>query len=228
VDGSLRVVFADDEYLIREGTARLLAVAGGVDVVATAGDLESLLAAVDEHRPDAVLTDIRMPPSFTREGIDAAWRIRAEHPGIGVVVLSQHLGDVYLEELFARGAVGLGYLLKERVADVEELVRALQAVAQGGSALDPKVVEQLLRRGEARQAPGLATLTAREREVLGEMAVGRSNAAITARLALGERTVQAHIHSVFHKLGLGDDPDSNRRVLAVLTFLRQGAGSLRS
>jgi DNA-binding NarL/FixJ family response regulator len=213
---------ADDEYLIREGTASLLAIAGGVDVVATAADLGSLLSAVDEHRPDAVLTDIRMPPSFTREGIEAARRIRADHPQIGVVVLSQHVGDAYLEELFASGAAGLGYLLKERVADVEELVRALQAVVGGGSALDPKVVEQLLRRGEGRQASVLAGLTAREREVLGEMAAGRSNAAIMDRLSLGERTVEKHINAVFHKLGLADERDSNRRVLAVLTFLREG------
>jgi DNA-binding NarL/FixJ family response regulator len=218
------VVFADDEYLIRQGTATLLAVAGGMDVVATAADLDSLLAAVDEHRPDVVLTDIRMPPTFTQEGIDAARRIRAQYPAIGVVVLSQHLGDAYLAELFAEGAMGLGYLLKERVADVEELVRALQAVAQGGSALDPKVVEQLVRRGEERQVSGLARLTAREREVLEEMAAGRSNAAIMARLAVGERTVEKHINAVLHKLGLAEEPDSNHRVLAVLTFLRQRAG----
>jgi DNA-binding NarL/FixJ family response regulator len=217
------VVLADDEYLIRAGTASLLAIAGGVDVVATAADLDSLLSAVDEHRPDAVLTDIRMPPSFTREGIEAARRIRADHPQIGVVVLSQHVGDAYLEELFADGAAGLGYLLKERVVDVEELVRALQAVVGGGSALDPKVVEQLLHRGEGRPASALAGLTAREREVLREMAAGRANAAIMARLSLGERTVEKHINAVFHKLGLADEPDSNRRVLAVLTFLREGA-----
>jgi DNA-binding NarL/FixJ family response regulator len=217
------VVLADDEYLIREGTASLLAIAAGVDVVATAADLDSLLSAVDEHGPDAVLTDIRMPPSFTREGIEAARRIRAEHPQIGVVVLSQHVGDAYLEELFANGAAGLGYLLKERVADVEELVRALQAVVGGGSALDPKVVEQLLRRGEGRPASVLAGLTAREREVLGEMAAGRTNAAIMDRLSLGERTVEKHINAVFHKLGLTDEQDSNRRVLAVLAFLREGA-----
>jgi DNA-binding NarL/FixJ family response regulator len=221
VDRSLRVVFADDEYLIREGTATLLEVAGGVDVVATAADLDSLLSAVDEHKPDAVLTDIRMPPSFTREGIEAALRIRAEYPGIGVVVLSQHVGDAYLEELFADGAAGLGYLLKERVADVEELVRALQAVSGGGSALDPKVVDQLLRRGEQRPASPLAALTGREREVLEEMAEGRSNAAIMARLSLGERTVEKHINAVFHKLGLAEERDSHRRVLAVLTFLRE-------
>jgi DNA-binding NarL/FixJ family response regulator len=223
VDGSLRVVIADDEYLIREGTATLLAVAGGLDVVATAVDRDSLLSAVDEHRPDAVLTDIRMPPSFTREGIEAARQIRADHPEIGVVVLSQHMGDAYLEELFVDGAAGLGYLLKERVADVEELVRALQAVASGGSALDPKVVEQLLRRREERQASALGGITAREREVLEEMAAGRSNTAIMARLNLGERTVEKHIKAVFHKLGLADEGDSNRRVLAVLTFIRERA-----
>ena len=216
------MVFADDEYLIREGTATLLAVAGDVDVVATAADLRALLAAVDEHRPDAVLTDIRMPPSFTREGIEAARQIRAEHPAIGVVVLSQHMGDAYLDELFADGAAGLGYLLKERVADVEELVRALQAVARGGSALDPKVVEQLLRRREERQGSVLAGLTTREREVLQEMSAGRSNAAIMARLSIGERTVEKHINAVFHKLGLIDERDSHRRVEAVLIFLREG------
>jgi DNA-binding NarL/FixJ family response regulator len=223
VDSPLRVVLADDEYLIREGTATLLSVAGGMEVVATAGDLGSLLAAVEDHRPGAVLPDIRKPPSFTREGIEAARRIREAHPETGVVVLSQHLGDAYLEELFARGAGGLGYLLKERVADVEELVRALRAVATGGSALDPKVVEHLMRRGEDRPVSGLAALSPRELEVLEEMATGRSNAAIMGRLGLGERTVEKHISAVFQKLGLTDGADSNHRVLAVLTYLRRGS-----
>jgi DNA-binding NarL/FixJ family response regulator len=219
---SLRVILADDDYLVREGTAALLADVDEVDLVATASDLDGLLDAVDEHRPDAVLTDIRMPPTHSTEGIDAARRIRAEHPGTGVVVLSQFDDPAYAFELLKEGAEGLGYLLKERVADVEELVSALQDVARGGSVLDPRIVEGLVASREREAASPLARLTDREREVLGQMAQGKNNAAIAESLFLTGRAVEKHINSVFHKLGLGEEPKIHRRVVAVLTFLREG------
>jgi len=218
---ALRVVFAEDDYLVREGTAALLEEVEEIDLVATAVDLDSLLAAVKEHRPDVVLTDIRMPPTFTREGIEAAGRIRASHPSIGVVVLSHHLGSRYAFELLKDGASGLGYLLKERVADVDDLVQALTQVSRGGTVLDPKVVERLMSQ-DAAGSP-VARLTDREREVLGHMAQGKSNAAIMGVLHLSERTVEKHINSVFRKLGLSEEPDVNRRVMAVLAFLHAAA-----
>src|SRR6478609_979491 len=174
---TVRVVFADDNYLVREGVAGLLAEAAEVDLVETASDPDSLMRAVATHRPDAVLTDIRMPPTFTTEGIDAAKRIRASYPGTGVVVLSQYVEEDYALELLSEGVAGLGYLLKERVSEIDELVRALQDVARGGSALDPKVVEGLLARKNEDSASPLLGLTDREREVLQEMATGRNNAA---------------------------------------------------
>jgi DNA-binding NarL/FixJ family response regulator len=217
----LRVVFAEDNYLVREGTAALLATADDVELVATVADLEGLLAAVEEHAPDAVLTDIRMPPTQTSEGIDAARRIRSEHPRIGVVVLSQFDEDEYAFELLKEGAEGLGYLLKERVADVDELVRALQEVAKGGSVLDPKVVERLVARRERLAQSPLAHLTEREREVLEQMAQGKNNAAIARSLFLTERAIEKHINSLFHKLDLSEEIDVHRRVMAVLAFLRE-------
>jgi DNA-binding NarL/FixJ family response regulator len=217
----LRIVFAEDNYLVREGTAALLSEVTDVELVATVADLGSLLAAVEEHVPDAVLTDIRMPPSHSTEGIEAAQRIRAEHPEIGVVVLSQFTEEDYAYELLKDGAAGLGYLLKERVADVDEVVRALGEVAKGGSVLDPKVVEALIsRKNRAAHSP-LAQLTDREREVLQQMAQGRNNAAIGKALFLTERAVEKHINALFHKLGLSEEPDVHRRVMAVLTFLRE-------
>lgn len=215
----LRVVFAEDNYLVREGTAALLAEVAGVDVVRLVEDPATLLAAVGELRPDAVLTDIRMPPSYTTEGIDAAKRIRAAHPGTGVVVLSQYVEPRYAIDLFAEGVGGLGYLLKERVRDVDELVRALQDVSRGGSALDPKVVEALLAHRSERRSSPLAELTGRELEVLRQMATGCGNAAIARRMYLSERAVEKHISAVFQKLGLPAEGDMNRRVVAVLTFL---------
>jgi len=217
----VRVVFAEDNYLVREGTAALLAQSDEVEVVATVGDLEGLLAAVAEHVPEAVLTDIRMPPTSTTEGIDAAKRIRAEHPDVGVVVLSQYAEEEYAYELLREGAAGLGYLLKERVADVEELVRALSEVAKGGSVLDPRVVEALVARKDKLEHSPLAQLTDREREVLQHMAEGKNNAAIAKALFLTERAVEKHINSLFHKLGLSEEPDVHRRVMAVLAFLRE-------
>jgi DNA-binding NarL/FixJ family response regulator len=221
---ALRVVFAEDNYLVREGTAALLASAADIDLVATVADLGSLLAAVEEHGPGAVLTDIRMPPTHTTEGIEAAHRIRAEHPDVGVVVLSQFSEEDYAYELLKDGAAGLGYLLKERVADLDELVRALHEVARGGSVLDPKVVEGLVARKERLARSPLAQLTDRETEVLSHMAQGKNNAAIARSLFLTERAVEKHINSLFHKLELTDEADAHRRVMAVLAFLREGSG----
>jgi len=192
-----------------------------VDLVGTATNLEELLLAVDELRPEAVLTDIRMPPTNTTEGIDAARKIRGEHPEIGVVVLSQFAEEEYAYELLKDGAAGLGYLLKERVADVTELVRALNEVAGGGSVLDPKVVEALVSAKDRMAHSPLAQLTDREREVLEHMAQGKNNAAIAKALFLTERAVEKHINSLFHKLGLSEEPDVHRRVMAVLAFLRE-------
>ncbi len=221
----LRIVFAEDDYLVREGTAALLAQAGDVEVVEAVADRDALLSAVERHGPDAVLTDIRMPPTGTTEGIDAARRIRREHPGTGVVVLSQYAEEEYAYELLKDGAEGLGYLLKERVADVEEIVRALRDVAEGGSVLDPKVVEGLVARRDREATSPLGHLTGREREVLSLMAEGNNNAAIASSLFLTERAIEKHINSLFHKLGLSEEPNVHRRVMAVLTFLRQGGSS---
>ena len=192
-----------------------------VEVVGTAEGYDDLLAAVETLAPDAVLTDIRMPPTGTDEGIRAAKAIRAEHPDVGVVVLSQYADEEYAYELLKDGAEGLGYLLKERVADVEEVVRALSEVARGGSVLDPKVVETLVAAKDRMAHSPLATLTDREREVLSHMAQGQNNAAIAKSLFLTERAVEKHINSLFHKLDLTEDPDVHRRVMAVLAFLRE-------
>jgi DNA-binding NarL/FixJ family response regulator len=221
---ALRVVFAEDDYLVREGTAALLSEVEEIDVVESVGDLDGLLSAVERHDPDAVLTDIRMPPTKTTEGIEAARRIRSESPGTGVVVLSQYAEEEYAYELLKDGAEGLGYLLKERVADVEEIVRALREVAAGGSVLDPKIVESLVARRQREARSPLAHLTDREGEVLSLMAEGKNNAAIAASLFLTERAVEKHINSLFHKLGLSEEPNVHRRVMAVLTFLREGGG----
>jgi len=218
----LRLVFAEDNYLVREGTAALLEAVSDIELAAAVSDLDSLMAAVEEHRPQVVLTDIRMPPTNTTEGIDAARRIRSEHPEVGVVVLSQYTEEDYAYELLKDGATGLGYLLKERVADVEELVRALEEVSKGGSVLDPKVVEALVARKDRLANSPMAHLTEREREVLAQMAQGKNNAAIARSLFLTERAVEKHINSLFHKLGLSEEEDVHRRVMAVLAFLREG------
>ena len=216
-----RVVFAEDNYLVREGTTALLAEASDVEVVGTAASFDELLEAVEAETPDAVLTDIRMPPTGTDEGIRAAKRIRADHPEVGVVVLSQFADEEYVYDLLKDGAAGLGYLLKERVADVDEVVRALREVAKGGSVLDPKVVESLVAAKDRMAHSPLAQLTDREREVLSHMAQGQNNAAIAKALFLTERAVEKHINSMFHKLGLTEEPDVHRRVMAVLAFLRE-------
>lgn len=217
----VRVVFAEDNYLVREGTAALLSTSDEVEIAATAESLDTLLAAVEEHAPDVVLTDIRMPPTGTTEGIDAAKQIRAEHPEIGVVVLSQFAEEEYAYELLKDGAAGLGYLLKERVSDLTEIVRALNEVANGGSVLDPKVVEALVAAKDRAAHSPLAQLTDREREVLENMAQGKNNAAIAKSMFLTERAIEKHINSLFHKLGLSEEPDVHRRVMAVLAFLRE-------
>ena len=219
---ALRVVFAEDNYLVRQGTAALLNELEEVELVGVVEDSDALLAAVREHRPDAVLTDIRMPPTYTTEGIDAARRIRAEHPGTGVVVLSQYVEEDYAFDLLKEGVSGLGYLLKERVSEIEALLRALDEVSRGGSALDPRVVEGLLNRQSRGDSGTLLGLTDKEREVLEQMATGLSNAAIAKHLYMSERAVEKHITSVFQKLGLSEEGDRNRRVSAVLAFLRAG------
>jgi DNA-binding NarL/FixJ family response regulator len=220
----LRVVFADDNFLVREGISALLSEAAEIDLVATVTDPISLLRAVAEHQPDAVLTDIRMPPTFTTEGIDAAKQIRADNPSTGVVVLSQYVEEDYAFDLLSEGVAGLGYLLKERVSQLDELVRALYDVARGGSVLDPRVVEGLLARKAQESRSPLLRLTEREREVLQEMAAGRSNAATSKVLFMSERAVEKHVGSVFQKLGLADESDVNRRVMAVLAFLEATGG----
>jgi DNA-binding NarL/FixJ family response regulator len=219
----IRVVFADDNYLAREGVSALLGEGEGIELVDTAADLATLMTSVAKHSPDAVLTDIRMPPTQTNEGIQAAKRIRAEHPGVGVVVLSQYVEEDYAFELLAEGAAGVGYLLKERVGDLEEVTRALHEVARGGSVLDPLVVEALLAR-RATDGP-LLGLTERERAVLHEMATGRNNATIAQTLFLSARAVEKHIGSVFQKLGLVDEHEVSRRVMAVLAYLEASGTS---
>jgi len=215
----LRVVFADDNYLVREGVAALIGEIDEIDLVETVADPQSLLKAVAAQQPDAVLTDIRMPPTHTTEGIDAAKQIRADNPSIGVVVLSQYVEEDYAFELLENGVSGLGYLLKERVSQIDELVRALQEVSRGGSALDPKVVEGLMMRKANEARSPLLGLTEKERAVLEAMATGRNNATIASTLYMSERAVEKHIGSVFQKLGLVDEGEMNRRVMAVLKFV---------
>ena len=215
----LRVVLADDNFLVREGITALLREVSDIDLVGAVADPASLLKVVAEKTPDAVLTDIRMPPSFTTEGIDAAKRIRVEHPDIGVVVLSQYVEEEYAFELLKDGVGGLGYLLKERVSQIDELVRALHDVASGGSALDPKVVEGLMARKTRDADSPLLDLTEKERQVLEAMATGKNNATIATTLFMSGRAVEKHIGSVFQKLGLVEEGEANRRVMAVLAFL---------
>ena len=215
----MRVVIADDAVLFREGLARVLQ-AADIDVAAQVGDGERLLALVRADPPDAVVVDIRMPPTHTREGLEAARRIRAQHPPVGVLVLSQYVEPHHAMQLLEDGAGGVGYLLKDRVADVGEVVEAVRRVAGGGSVIDPEVVAQLVGRRRARDP--LQELTGREREVLALMAEGRSNQAIGERLFLSPKTVEGHVRSIFTRLDLSATPDDHRRVLAVLAFLRAG------
>ena len=212
----MRVSIADDSVLLREGLCRLLEEAG-MEVVSQSGDADDLLRKVGAHKPDVAITDIRMPPTQTDEGLRAAQRIRSEHAGVGVLVLSQYVDEGYAVELLGDSADGVGYLLKDRVSDVERFIDAVRAVAAGGSVLDPEVVAQLL--GRRRESGPLERLTPREREVLGLMAEGRSNAAIAAELVVTERAVEKHVTSIFSKLGLQATTHDHRRVLAVLAYL---------
>jgi DNA-binding NarL/FixJ family response regulator len=213
----VRVVIADDSALMREGIAAFLGRAG-IDVVAQASSADELQRAVEQHEPDVAIVDVRMPPSFTDEGLRAAHEIRARHPRIGVVILSQHVETGVAARLLAENPRGLGYLLKDRVGEIDEFTAALGRVAAGGSALDPQVVARLL--ASTRDDGRLASLTAREREVLELLAEGRSNRAIGEALDLSRRGVQKHVTAVFGKLGLAEDEDDNRRVLAVVEYLR--------
>jgi DNA-binding NarL/FixJ family response regulator len=212
----MRVVIADDSVLLRAGIARLLEDAG-FEVVAQAANAEDLLRKVRAHRPTVAVTDIRMPPTQTDEGLRAAQQIRRELPEVGVMVLSQYIDEGYAAELLQGSAEGVGYLLKDRVADVSTFTDALRRVGSGGSALDPEVVAQLL--GRRRANDPLERLTPREREVLGHMAEGRSNAAIARELVVTERAIEKHVTSIFSKLGLTTVEDGHRRVLAVLRYL---------
>jgi len=212
---------ADDHYLVREGVRQLLESEPEIDIVATCDDLQSLLAAVDSECPDVVLTDIRMPPERRDEGIQAAVRLRETHPEIGVVVLSQFAEPGYALALLEDGTARRGYLLKERVDDLDQLVGAIRQVAAGGSVIDPKVVESLVARKARAESSPLNELTARERDVLREMAEGKNNAAIAQVLFLTERSVENVIHSIFVKLGIGFEPSVHKRVKAVILYLAE-------
>jgi len=211
----MRVVIAEDAAVLREGLARLLTDRGH-EVCAAVADAEAMLVAVTEHRPDAVIADIRMPPTHTDDGLRAAVAVRRDFPAIGVLLFSQYIETRYTARLLEAGAGGVGYLLKDRVGNVAEFVSALERVAAGGTALDPEVISQLLRKPD----PGLASLTPRERDVLGVMAEGKSNSGIAAKLMLSEGAIEKHIASIFGKLSLEPESAVNRRVLAVLRYLR--------
>lgn len=217
----LRVVIAEDNYLVREGTRRLLEDSGEVDVLAAVGTPSELLDAVERLRPEVVLTDIRMPPRHDVEGIEAAHRIRRQHADIGVVVLSQHADEAYAFQLLENGTAGLAYLLKERVGDLGELLRALRETAAGRSVIDPAIVELLVAsRARLARSP-LAELTVRETDVLRAMAEGKTNAGIGHELSVSESAVEKYANAIFSKLGLREEKQIHRRVAAVLTFLRE-------
>ena len=217
----IRLVIADDHLLVREGVRRLLETEPDIEVAAECGDLDSLLAAVEAERPDVVVTDIRMPPGNMDEGIQAAERLRTTDPDVGVVVLSQYATPSYALALLEGGSAGRSYLLKERVQDPGELASAIRAVANGGSVIDPKVVEALVAEDARGERSPLKSLTERERDVLREMAAGKSNAAIGESLFLAERSVEKVIHSIFLKLGLTWEPSVNKRVKAVILYLAE-------
>jgi len=213
----VRVVVADDSILLREGVVRVLE-DDGFEVVGQAGDAEDLLRKVGAHQPDVAVVDIRMPPNLTDDGLQAAKKIRAEYPGTGVLVLSQYLEESYALDLVADSAEGVGYLLKDRVAEIDRFTESVRRVGSGGSALDPEVVSHLL--GRRRREDPLEVLTARESEVLGLMAEGRSNIAIAESLVVTERAVEKHVTSIFSKLDLAPTAEDHRRVLAVLTYVK--------
>ncbi len=216
---AIRVVVAEDNYLVREGIKRLVEAQAELELVGTCADLDALMAAVQEHSPDVVLTDIRMPPTGTDEGIRAAALLRERSPATGVVVLSQYSTPAYALALLEGGAAGRAYLLKERLSEAEQLMTAIREVVEGGSVIDPAVVESLVSARSRGPRSPLHHLTPREGEVLSEMAQGKNNAAIAASLFVSERAVEKHINSIFSKLGLSEDHDVNRRVKAVLLFL---------
>jgi DNA-binding NarL/FixJ family response regulator len=221
---AIRVVLAEDNVLLRDGVSRLVKAQEGLELAGVCGDLPSLLELVEATKPDVVVTDIRMPPSGTDEGIRAAAALRTDHPSVGVVVLSQYASPAYALDLLSEGSEGRAYLLKERVSDVDELVDAIRQVADGGSVIDPKVVEALVSATATRPKSDLDRLTPRETEILHEMATGKSNAAIAETLVLSERAVEKHTNSIFSKLGLSEERNVNRRVKAVLLYL-SGQGS---
>ena len=224
----IRIALGEDSLIVREGVRQLLAIDPDVEIVAAVADADSLRDACDRHEPDVVLTDIRMPPTNTDEGIRLAGELRDSHPSIGVVVLSQFADPLYALDLLDRGSDGRAYLLKERVHNRAELMAAIRAVADGGSLIDPKIVESLVAaRSRAERSP-LNELTAREREVLSEIAQGRSNTAIAESLFLTKRAVEKHINSIFLKLGLADAEDVSKRVKAALLFLSDAEGVARA
>lgn len=219
----IRIVLADDHYLVREGVAALIGIEPELELVASCHDHDSAVAAIEEHRPDVVITDIRMPPTGTDEGVRIASHLRRTHPETGVVVLSQYVEPAYALTLLEDGSAGRAYLLKERVSDIDELVDAVRAVAAGGSWIDPKVVESLVTSRSTPADSPLRHLTPRELEVLAEIASGKNNAAIAETLVLSGRAVEKHINSIFAKLGLSEETAVHRRVAAVLLFLGDAA-----
>jgi DNA-binding NarL/FixJ family response regulator len=217
------LLIAEDDYLVREGARAVLDAHPQLTVLGTAGDADGILELLEVHDPDVVILDIRMPPTFTTEGIELALRLRAERPGIGLVVLSQHADPEYALELLEDGSEGVAYLLKERLGDADRLVQAIDEVRAGGSLLDPRIVEALLEAQRRRTASKLAGLTPRELDVLRLMASGRGNAAIARELSVTDRSVEKHSNSIFRKLGLSEELDLNRRVAAVLFYLQRSA-----
>ena len=222
-----RLIIADDDFIFREGLGELLTTRAGMDVVGTCGDLGALLDAVEDQRPDVVITDIRMPPTKTTEGIQAATLLRDSHPQIGVVVLSRHADAAYVLALLESGSNGRAYLLKERVHDIRELADAIEAVQAGGSVIDPKIVELLVSAEARTDNSARAELTERERAVLAEIATGKSNLAIAQELQLSQRAVEKHTHAIFVKLGLSNAKETSKRVKAALLFLAEGQGAPR-
>jgi DNA-binding NarL/FixJ family response regulator len=216
---AIRLVFAEDNVLLREGLVQLLGQADHLELLGACGTLPDLLELVDRDPPDVVLTDIRMPPTHTDEGIAAARLIRERHPQVGVVVLSQYSSSAYAHALFEDGSDARAYLLKDRITDVDELLYAIEAVAGGGSVVDPKIVEELVSSRARKPKSPLESLTVREREILAEIASGKSNQGIASTLFLSARAIEKHSNSIFNKLGLAQEPDVNRRVKAVLLYL---------
>ena len=221
---AITLVFAEDSFIVREGVRAVIESVDGLELVATVEDYDELMAATERERPDVVITDIRMPPSRTDEGIRAAREIRKAYPDTGVLVLSQYVEPDYALRLFEDGSDGLGYLLKERVGDVDQLIDGLKRVAEGGSVIDPKVVDALIVGRTSARESKLTRLTERETEVLEQLATGKSNAAIAEELYLSVRAIEKNVNSIFTKLDLRPEPETNRRVRAVLMYLAEAGG----